>query len=86
MNSIISMNSIVSMNSMISMNILYFRIYGSHKFKPFTHSDFTLGLYKGSFVITAEPADSFINMKVGTRMIVIEPRHEKSNTVVFEQV
>ena len=37
-------------------------------------------------MITAEPADSFINMKVGTRMIVIEQLHEKTNNVVFELV
>lgn len=47
------------------------KIYGSHHFKPYTHSDYTTGLYKGSFVITAEPADSFIKMKNWNKGIVI---------------
>ena len=42
----------------------YFRISSSHHFSTYANSEATAGLYKGAFVITAVPADTFINMKV----------------------
>lgn len=47
------------------------KIRSSHHFSTYANSEATAGLYKGAFVITAVPADTFINMKGWTKGIVI---------------